>query len=471
MARILIIDDDPGLRRTLSDILKVKGYETFTASNGAEGITAFDKGFMNIVIIDLNLPDMPGIDVLDKVKAISPSTEAIILTGTATLDSAIEATNRGAFLYLLKPYDVEQLLLHISRAVGKQQAGEKIMKQSAELQRVNSELKALYEVSASLASTLDAKTLFPEVLSKITDIGIFSVKRKACIFLEDREGIHLSAHVGMPPDAINRCSHVKHGECLCGTAFSTGEVVVSKNSRLDERHTVRYEGMTSHGHVVVPLKSAEKTVGVLCLYVAPDLEVDARVLQLLLTLGNQIGIAIVNTKLYEEVKASSLLDSLTGLGNRRLMDIMLPKSLARAVRFRKNLSVIMLDIDYFKKYNDTHGHVAGDKLLSDVGRIILGKTRDGDFSVRYGGEEFLMVLHETDLEGARLLAETLRKTFEAELGITMSLGVAQYSDRLREDEKLIAAADEALYRAKENGRNRVEVCAGIAGREKRTEVK
>jgi len=119
--RILIIDDDPNLRRTLADILRVKGYETLAAHDGAEGLAQLRQHAVNLVLIDLGLPDIPGIEVLDMVKADYPAAEAIIITGNATLDSAIEATNRGAFSYLVKPYEIEQLTLHIRRAIEKQQ--------------------------------------------------------------------------------------------------------------------------------------------------------------------------------------------------------------------------------------------------------------------------------------------------------------------------------------------------------------
>ncbi|MCM2359631.1 MAG: EAL domain-containing protein [Geobacteraceae bacterium] len=125
-ARILIIDDDPNLRKTLADILRVKGYETLAAGDGGEGFALLRQHAVSLVLIDLGLPDIPGLDVLDRVKADYPATEAIILTGNATLDSAIEATNRGAFSYLVKPYAIEQLMLHIRRAIEKQQAQEQL---------------------------------------------------------------------------------------------------------------------------------------------------------------------------------------------------------------------------------------------------------------------------------------------------------------------------------------------------------
>ena len=121
-ARILIIDDDPNLRKTLADILRVKGYETLAAKDGSEGLALLGENAVNLALVDLGLPDISGLEVLHRVKAGYPSTEVIILTGNASLDSAIESTNRGAFSYLVKPYEIDQLLLHVRRAVEKQQA-------------------------------------------------------------------------------------------------------------------------------------------------------------------------------------------------------------------------------------------------------------------------------------------------------------------------------------------------------------
>ncbi|MCM2358830.1 MAG: PAS domain S-box protein [Geobacteraceae bacterium] len=123
---VLIIDDDVNFRKTLADILGVKGYDVMTAGEGVEGIALLRQHPVNLVLIDLGLPDIPGIDLLDRVKTGFPATEAIIMTGNATLDSAIEATNRGAFSYQLKPCAIDQLLLQIKRAMEKQQMEEKL---------------------------------------------------------------------------------------------------------------------------------------------------------------------------------------------------------------------------------------------------------------------------------------------------------------------------------------------------------
>ncbi len=134
--RILIIDDDPNLRKTLSDILRAKGYETLTAKDGTEGLSLIGQNKVDLALIDLRLPDISGLEVLSEVKAGYPFTEAIILTGNASLDSAIDATNKGAFSYLQKPYEIDQLLLHVRRAIEKQQAEEKIRQYQEHLEEL-----------------------------------------------------------------------------------------------------------------------------------------------------------------------------------------------------------------------------------------------------------------------------------------------------------------------------------------------
>ncbi|MFH0976476.1 MAG: response regulator [Spirochaetota bacterium] len=161
---ILIIDDDSNIRKTLSDVLTVKGFDVSSACNGEEGLDLLKQIQANLVIVDLGLPDMPGLDVLGRIKADNPYTEAIILTGNASLDSAIEATNRGAFSYLTKPYDIDQLLLHIRRALEKQESQEKIAAHNIELEYIN---KILRETNAQLAKEVTKRIWAEEKRKKL----------------------------------------------------------------------------------------------------------------------------------------------------------------------------------------------------------------------------------------------------------------------------------------------------------------
>jgi diguanylate cyclase (GGDEF)-like protein len=161
----------------------------------------------------------------------------------------------------------------------------------------------------------------------------------------------------------------------------------------------------------------------------------------------------------EEQASEARVDSLTGLANRRALEEVLAAEISRAQRFTHQLAVVLLDLDRFKEINDSFGHAAGDVMLRAVSHLLTGLARQGDTVARWGGEEFVVVLPETDLAGAHRFAERLRRTIEAQsvgdMQTSTSCGVATM---LPEDtvEELLGAADQALYRAKTNGRNRTE---------------
>lgn len=173
-------------------------------------------------------------------------------------------------------------------------------------------------------------------------------------------------------------------------------------------------------------------------------------------------------KLLEELSTT---DPLTGLRNRRYLTEVLSVEFLRAKRYRMPLSVVMADIDHFKEVNDRHGHATGDAVLEAVGGILRHRLRGSDHGGRYGGEEFLIVLANSEAEGAAIFAERLRQEVEAtELGgesgssisVTLSLGVATLSPAHQTPGDLVSDADEAMYRAKQAGRNRVEAAATAA---------
>ena len=167
-----------------------------------------------------------------------------------------------------------------------------------------------------------------------------------------------------------------------------------------------------------------------------------------------------------ELKHSAVTDALTGLPNRRYLYEIAPRLMKIAGRYEDQpLSILMLDIDYFKRFNDKYGHQTGDLVLKKVAQIIRLTLRKSDIPIRFGGEEFLVMMPHTDLKRAFVVAEKLRRkvaetevvTPEGErLHVTVSGGVAQYHKNMSLDE-LIKKADEALYKAKAAGRNRIEI--------------
>ena len=169
----------------------------------------------------------------------------------------------------------------------------------------------------------------------------------------------------------------------------------------------------------------------------------------------------------EELKELAIRDGLTGLFNHRHFKELLEREVARAGRYERTLSLIMVDVDHFKNYNDTHGHPAGDEVLKTLADIITTRLRAVDISARYGGEEFVILLPETERPGGTIVADDIRAQAEnypfkgresQPLGkVTISLGLAQFPDDADESSLLLKKADDALYRAKSEGRNRV-VC-------------
>ena len=188
--------------------------------------------------------------------------------------------------------------------------------------------------------------------------------------------------------------------------------------------------------------------------------------ELLEYLAGQAVVSIENASLHETVERQAVTDELTGLANVRAFTSILDRELERSRRFETPLGLLMMDIDDFKLVNDTYGHQQGDEVLAQVAGVLRDHSRELDTPARYGGEEMAVVLPQTGVEGAEMLAERIREAVEAlrvprvrgggVLSVTASFGVASVPDAAVDRESLIAAADAALYRAKRGGKNRVE---------------
>jgi len=192
--------------------------------------------------------------------------------------------------------------------------------------------------------------------------------------------------------------------------------------------------------------------------------------EMLGVIANQVASSLQNARMYQALEEQATTDGLTGLVNHRTFQERFAAMLGRAERHQGHVSLILTDIDHFKKVNDTHGHPTGDEVLRRVAAILNASARKIDIVARYGGEEFAIVLEATDRVGARQLAERVRvevaqQTFKAAAGggfkATLSLGVATYPDDARAKAEIIARADQALYAAKHGGRNRTIACSEI----------
>ncbi len=227
----------------------------------------------------------------------------------------------------------------------------------------------------------------------------------------------------------------------------------------------------------VPLLAEGNVIGVITLQPGEpgrDMseQFDARE-PLMTTLAEHVALSVTNLRLRDQLRQESVEDPLTGLYNRRRLEKTLLEELSRAERHGGDVGVIMLDVDHFKQFNDTYGHETGDRVLREMGSLLRRAMRREDFACRYGGEEFTLVIPETDEAGVRQVAELVRERVAETVGpalapavdetITVSAGVALFPAHGADMASLVKAADDALYRAKESGRNRVVYAGDGAG--------
>ncbi len=242
----------------------------------------------------------------------------------------------------------------------------------------------------------------------------------------------------------------------------TGESILTIDALDDERFIDNRSIILNDikSVMAVPIKYGESIKGI-C-YLSNTLSsgvFNERDLELLELLMNQLAISLENADLY----AMAITDGLTGLINNKHFKYILDNEIKRCERHERTLSVGMLDIDYFKKFNDTYGHQAGDYVLSKVADVMKNTFRKSDFVARYGGEEFIVLLPETDIDGAYIVCDRLRSIIENsefvfgkdKFSVKVSMGVAEYKKHGKFSKEIINAADMALYKSKENGRNRV----------------
>ncbi len=320
--------------------------------------------------------------------------------------------------------------------------------------------RSIQRVGETLRSTHDMGQLMESILNTAAD----AVRSDAAIFwafTPTREELFASICRGCEVDPMLRLGV---GEGAIGLVAERAKPVIIPAQESGGPRFSRHEPRFPVA-VAVPIYSQDRIRGVLALYRHdPRQHFTKQDLDMVTFLAEQGGTAIENVLLHEEAQRLSITDGLTGIWNRRYFQMQFRQILATATRFNRTFSVLMLDLDHFKKVNDTYGHRRGDAILVEFAQRVTTMVREVDTFARYGGEEFACLLTETDIKGATTTAEKIREAVRQEpfgtsedtpLNLTVSAGIAAYPDHGDGYVALIEAADRALYRAKQTGRDQV----------------
>ncbi len=341
-----------------------------------------------------------------------------------------------------------------------------IARANANLENVVKDLSVIYDIGQEVNSVVDLDELYAKITSTLKDhlkIEQFAV----LVFDENRQELHVKSASGFHDNESVLKTVFRRGEGISGLVAETGKKIYIQDTSMEKRflHYKSEELKEKSSFLSIPLTYKGEVCGVINFGRSGTAGFTLSDVKMLTLVANQVALAIANARLYTKTRELSVTDELTGVHNRRHFQQMLQMEWKRAVRFERPLSLVMLDIDHFKDYNDTYLHVEGDKVLKGIGRILRTNLREVDTVARFGGEEFVLLLPDTDKHGAIAAAEKVRKLVEQERfvsdkgeptrPVTISCGVATYPDDVNQMEDLIDHADIALYKAKSGGRNQV----------------
>ncbi len=449
-ARILVVDDIIANVRLLEAKLSAEYFDVMTAMNGLDALEAVQKSKPDIVLLDVMMPGIDGIEVCKRIKS-DPATQhipVVIVTALDQPEDRVRGLEAGADDFLTKPVNDISLFCRI--------------KSLARLKMLTDELR----IRATGGEALDMLARPPGALG------------------EKPGRILLVAGPSPSSDRLHTSLSERHQVELVqdgNVAIATATEVLTPYELI----VVAFDQLSFDGlRLCSQLRSLEATRQTpILIVVNPDEQqlllkaLDMGVNDYLLRpVDNQELLARVTTQVkrwrYAEqlrasVKASiemAITDPLTGLYNRRYLDTHLSHMIEHYINRGKQLSVLAVDVDFFKAINDTHGHDAGDKVLQELGTRLRDNTRSIDLSCRTGGEEFIIVLPSTDAETAERIAERLRRSVAARsfgvapgqsVPVTVSVGMATLNGVDDSLDRLLKRADGALYSAKREGRNRV----------------
>lgn len=470
---VLIADDSPAIRRRLSELLSERSFNVIEAKDGVEAIKKAFKFQPYFIVLDVNMPLISGYQACRFLKFRKESKDIPVMILTA-LDKPIDQLRgyeTGADFYRSKTLSFEKIVDEIEIEISKVDLP---LRKSIEITET--------DILTSINDYLDEKLFQLTLINEITSLSykveeIDNIIKECSHFLSNLMDFYCVSFTLMDEDGLNVYifSHYEYGTYIedlknyieetfpkelvkainykihCGGKEISNDIYDNKEISFIDSTFDKNKGFSSH---VI-------SGGVFFCYNKKN----EKELEKIGFLINHILLVINNCLLYQRVIDLSTIDELTKLFNRRKIMEILKIELEKSQRYHFDLSIIMADIDYFKKINDKYGHNIGDAVLKKVSSILKNSVRKVDAVGRFGGEEFLIISPQTSPENAKILAERIKKILnnlkieKVEEQITLSFGITCYRGNQNIDD-FINEADMALYESKNKGRNRITVFGG-----------
>lgn len=487
LKKLLVVDDEPAIHKLITLQFSKRQYQVISCLRSTEVLDKVVSEKPDLVLMDLMMPELDGISATRRIRNLELESYLPIIVVTARKDvrDVVAALDAGADDYISKPFQFDELharvrnmlrlkklqdnLLHKSRELN--EASDQILRLNKVLTDTNRQLQKkiydfhnLFEISFKVMGEVETVKLINTALLNV--LGIFAAK-SALLLLQDPEDHDLFRAVaskGIMNEEIQNLEILRHDKLihyleLIKRPFQVSEVVREFRQVVHLLNKLEIR-------VVAPLFRKEEIFGALCLgQNVKEEEYSPDILELLGIVSNMLSVALNNAHNFEKIKALSYTDGMTGLHNYRFFKLRLREELARARRNESEVSLLILDVDFFKNYNDTLGHPAGDEVLRKLSAILKQTVRDNDIVARYGGEEFAIILPATGSEGAHALGERIREKVEEHYfpreeiqpngTLTISVGISTFPVDAVVLEDFIIMADQALYHAKATGRNKV----------------
>ena len=453
---ILIVDDDRGIRKTLRSILTENGFAVDEASDGLQGLQRVKLKAPDLIILDQVMPKLDGIRVCRTIKEDENlGGIPILMTSSKNRkEDIIQGLESGANDYVVKPFDENELLARIQALLNSSRLIRK-------MEREKNDLLAILDISNSITSSLASREVLFSIVQKISEI--IKVSRCSIVRIDAREPKGYVVASNEDPGIYNLPIDLsKYPEVQ--KVLETRQVVVINDTRRDpivKSVRDKLEEIDVQALLVLPVIMKQNVIGTILLRTARRGKAfDPREIQFCQIVANASANALINAALYESVELANIqleklatTDGLTDIFNHRYFYKRLDEEFNRAQRYNNPLSAIMIDVDNFKQINDTYGHRTGDLILKELAHVLKTSMRKSDIVARYGGDEFIILLPQTDsmgaiAEAARVIDKIAAFRFDSMNGsrIITSCGIATAPhDEIKKADDLVLVADRNLY--------------------------